>query len=319
MRAQTEIDIEAVEAVIRRYVEAPAFFVLHDVANHVLGSGGKRVRPLLLLWTARALGGSEGPVLPLAAAVEILHAGSLLLDDVIDTSPLRRGEPSANAIWGNKRSVLGGAYLFSVVFRLLADLGRPDWQRAFSSTMREMCEGEALQIAFRGNAHMTEADYLEVIGRKTGSLFELSCRLGAEAATANGLTTSACDFGRAVGLAFQIQDDVLDYTGTDESLGKPAGRDLGDRLVTLPLIYALRAMEPVDRERAVDALRRPFMREDEQRALMEAVRKRGGVEEALAKSHALIGEAEEALGRYPGGPAREALSGILDALKSRRA
>ncbi len=227
------------DALIRRRL-ASDVALINQVAEYIIGAGGKRLRPMLLLLTAGALGHRSSDAHQLAAVVEFIHTATLLHDDVVDESDLRRGRSTANAVWGNAASVLVGDFLYSRSFQLMVELEQPDVMRILADTTNTIAEGEVLQLLHIRNPDTDEAAYLRVIERKTAVLFAAATRLGALLAGADAATCDALDtYGLHLGYAFQIADDVLDYDSDSATLGKNLGDDLTEGKATLPLIHAM--------------------------------------------------------------------------------
>src|SRR5438093_247201 len=227
-------------------------------ARHLVSAGGKRLRPQLALLSARAFEYDGPAAVPMAAAMELIHTATLVHDDIVDESDSRRGRATANYFWGNAASVLMGDYLVIKAFTIAAEAGDPRLFRLLCDTIGRMCEGEVLQICVRAEVGLDVQTYLRIIEAKTAILMATCCRTGALLGGAaleqmEALTT----FGTKVGLAFQIIDDVLDYTAEADSLGKPVGSDLSEGKLTLPLIYALQRARAADRAQLVEALERP--------------------------------------------------------------
>ena len=235
-------DMAAMDALIRRRL-ASDVVLINQVAEYIIGAGGKRLRPMLLLLAAGALGGRAGigpDAHQLAAVVEFIHTATLLHDDVVDESDLRRGRRTANAVWGNAASVLVGDFLYSRSFQLMVELDRLEVMRILADTTNTIAEGEVLQLLHVRNPDTDEAAYLRVIERKTAILFAAATRLGALLAGADAATCDALHrYGLALGYAFQIADDVLDYASDAATLGKNLGDDLAEGKMTLPLIHAM--------------------------------------------------------------------------------
>ena len=239
IQALAAADMAAVDALIRRRLASDVALV-NQVAEYIIGAGGKRLRPMLLLLTAGALGHRSADAHQLAAVVEFIHTSTLLHDDVVDESDLRRGRKTANAVWGNAASVLVGDFLYSRSFQLMVELERMDVQQLLANTTNTIAEGEVLQLLHVRNPDTNEAAYLRVIERKTAVLFAAATRLGALLAGADAATCDAMHrYGMALGYAFQIADDVLDYASDAETLGKNLGDDLAEGKATLPLIHAM--------------------------------------------------------------------------------
>ena len=247
-------DMAAMDALIRQRL-ASDVVLINQVAEYIIGAGGKRLRPMLLLLTAGALGHHGADAHQLAAVVEFIHTSTLLHDDVVDESDLRRGRKTANAVWGNAASVLVGDFLYSRSFQLMVELERMDVQQILADTTNTIAEGEVLQLLHVRNPDTDEAAYLRVIERKTAVLFAAATRLGALLA---GADQSTCDalhrYGLALGYAFQVADDVLDYASDAATLGKNLGDDLAEGKATLPLIHAMRHSDAATRAVLRDAI-----------------------------------------------------------------
>ena len=229
-----------------------------EIAAYLVQAGGKRLRPLLVLLAARSCGDSSQNPVKLAVAIEFLHTAMLLHDDVVDESTLRRGRRTANAEWGNAASVLVGDFLHSRAFELMVELGSMDVMALISKATNGIAEGEVQQLTLLQNTSTSEADYLEVIYRKTALLFEVSAESGAVLGGANTSEAAAYrEYGRHLGLAFQLMDDWLDYEGTAQELGKNTGDDLAEGKVTLPIILALKAAGASDRRILEQAITQP--------------------------------------------------------------
>ena len=246
-------DMAAVDALIRRRLASDVVLV-NQVAEHIVAAGGKRLRPMLLLLAAAACG-RQGPdgvgadAHQLAAVIEFIHTSTLLHDDVVDESDLRRGRSTANALWGNAASVLVGDFLYSRSFQLMVELDSMDVQRILADTTNRIAEGEVLQLLHVRNPDTDEDAYLRVIERKTAVLFAAATRLGALLAGADAATCDALhDYGLNLGYAFQIADDVLDYSADEAALGKHLGDDLAEGKATLPLIHAMARADTMTRE-----------------------------------------------------------------------
>ncbi|MFT4179534.1 MAG: polyprenyl synthetase family protein [Thermomonas sp.] len=232
-------EMAAVDTLIRQRL-ASDVVLINQVAEYIIGAGGKRLRPMLLLLAAGALGHRGQDAHQLAAVVEFIHTSTLLHDDVVDESDLRRGRKTANAVWGNAASVLVGDFLYSRSFQLMVELERMDVQRILADTTNTIAEGEVLQLLHVRNPDTDEAAYLRVIERKTAILFAAATRLGALLAGADAATQDALhDYGLNLGYAFQIADDVLDYASDAATMGKNLGDDLAEGKMTLPLIHAM--------------------------------------------------------------------------------
>jgi len=215
--------------------------LINDVGRYIIGNGGKRLRPLVSLLCANACGERDVSLShQLAVIVELFHTATLLHDDVVDASELRRGHVTANVRWGNDVSVLAGDFLYARAFQLMVDIGVPRIMQILSQGTQAIIEAEMLQLSRVGDVSIDEASFFNIIYGKTAKLFEASAQLGAISAEADSRCEAAfVEYGKCLGLAFQLVDDVLDYTGDVESLGKNVGDDLAEGKLTLPLIFAL--------------------------------------------------------------------------------
>ncbi len=232
-------DMAAVDRVLHRSLDSDVLLI-RQVADYIIGGGGKRLRPALLLLTAGATGYRGTDHHTLAAVVEMIHTATLLHDDVVDESALRRGHPTANAAFGNAASVLVGDFLYSRAFQMMVAVGRPRVLEILAETTNTIAQGEVLQLMNAGDADLDEAAYVTVIQRKTARLFEASARLGAVLGASDATTEDhLARYGMHLGTAFQLVDDVLDYSGSAEVIGKNLGDDLAEGKMTLPLIRAL--------------------------------------------------------------------------------
>jgi octaprenyl-diphosphate synthase len=251
----TAIEAKAVDQLIIDELSSDVILI-NQMGHYIVGNGGKRLRPMLLLLAAKALGGVNDNHLILAAVIEFIHTATLLHDDVVDESDLRRGKESANAVWGNAASVLVGDYLYSSAFEMMVRTGNMRVMEILSKTTTAIAEGEVLQLLNCNNPETTEAKYLEVIARKTAILFSAATRLGAVLAdTSAEVEENLAEYGQQLGVAFQLIDDALDYKATKEELGKNLGDDLAEGKPTLPLIYAIQNGSPEEAAIIVDAIR----------------------------------------------------------------
>ena len=269
-----------------------------EIAAYLVQAGGKRLRPLLVLLAARSCGDSSPHPVKLAVAIEFLHTAMLLHDDVVDESTLRRGRRTANAEWGNAASVLVGDFLHSRAFELMVELGNIDVMALISKATNGIAEGEVQQLTLLQNTSTSEADYLEVIYRKTALLFEVSAESGAVLGGASASEAAAYrEYGRHLGLAFQLMDDWLDYEGSAQDLGKNTGDDLAEGKVTLPIILALKAAGASDRRILEQAITQPgSVAFEDVRCIAERC---GGIETTKHRAAAEASLAESALQDLP--------------------
>ncbi len=248
-------DMRAVDTLIRTRL-ASDIALINSLSEHLIGSGGKRLRPALVLLTARALNYKGSHHYQLAAVIEFIHTATLLHDDVVDHSDLRRGEPTANALWGNEASVLTGDFLYSRAFQLMVELDEMPILRVLADTTNQIAEGEVLQLLNCHNPDVNEASYNQVIERKTAVLFAAASRSAALLAGADTQTEEAlAQFGLHLGTAFQLIDDCLDYSADPAATGKQLGDDLAEGKTTLPVIHALQHSDTATQQRLRQAIR----------------------------------------------------------------
>ena len=301
-------DMEAVNRLIRARLSSDVVLI-NQISEHIIAAGGKRLRPMLVLLAARALGYAGSDHLQMAAIIEFIHTSTLLHDDVVDESDLRRGRKTANALWGNAASVLVGDFLYSRSFQLMVELDRMPVMRILANTTNAIAEGEVLQLLHVHNPDTDEAAYLRVIERKTAVLFAAATRLGALLAGGSEAQQEAMErFGLALGYAFQIADDVLDYTADAATLGKNLGDDLAEGKATLPLIHALTRVDASTRERIARAIE-----EGDTAALPEivqAIRASGSLDYSQQVARRYADEAIRALESLPESPQLAALRGL---------
>lgn len=251
----TAAETKAVDQLILNELSSDVVLI-NQIGHYIIGNGGKRLRPLLLLLAAKALGEANQNHLILAAVIEFIHTATLLHDDVVDESALRRGQESANAVWGNAASVLVGDYLYSSAFEMMVRTNNMQVMEILSKTTTAIAEGEVLQLLNCNNPETTEEKYLEVIARKTAILFSAATRLAAVISNTDTETQEALAiYGQQLGVAFQLIDDALDYKASTEELGKNLGDDLAEGKPTLPLIYAIQHGTPAQAEIVINAIR----------------------------------------------------------------
>jgi octaprenyl-diphosphate synthase len=265
--APNKIDFEAIKKLTLSEASAVNQLILDELSSdvvlinqmghYIVGSGGKRLRPMLLLLTAKALGYEGNKHLILAAVIEFIHTATLLHDDVVDESDLRRGKESANAVWGNAASVLVGDYLYSSAFEMMVRTDNMRVMEILSKTTTAIAEGEVLQLLNCNNPATSEEKYLAVISRKTAILFSAATRLGAVLGDASKkLENNLARYGQHLGIAFQLIDYALEYTSSEEELGKNLGDDLAEGKPTLPLIYAIQNSSKKEADIIIEAIKK---------------------------------------------------------------
>ena len=241
IQALVEPDMQAVDDLIKRRLQSDVVLV-NQLSNYIINSGGKRLRPMLALLMARACGYQGEKHIDVAAIVEFIHTATLLHDDVVDESDMRRGKETANNVWGNQAAVLVGDFLYSRAFEMMVDVNEMRVMSIMAQTTNTIAEGEVLQLLNINDADTSEARYFEVIYSKTAKLFEAACQLGAVlAGLSEDQEKAVAQYGVHLGTAFQLVDDILDYIADSDVMGKNVGDDLAEGKPTLPLIYAMRS------------------------------------------------------------------------------
>jgi octaprenyl-diphosphate synthase len=315
IRAPVAEDMQAVDRLILRRLESDVVLI-NQIGHYIVGSGGKRLRPLAVLLSARACGYRGSRHTDLAAVVEFIHTATLLHDDVVDGSELRRSRETANAVWGNEASVLVGDFLYSRAFEMMVDVGSMRVMDILSHATNRIAEGEVLQLLNCNDPDTTEERYMEVIERKTATLFEAGTRLGAVLAeTPDEIETAVARYGLQLGIAFQLVDDALDYQADGEELGKNLGDDLAEGKPTLPIIHAM--------EKGTEQQRR-LLREviesggrDRIDAVAAAIESTKSIDYTVLLAHRYAESAKESAGRLPESAERSALEKLADFAVSR--
>lgn len=305
-----------VDRVIARRLESDVPLV-GEVARYIISAGGKRLRPVLLLMTCGALGYRDAQRFNLAAVVEFIHTATLLHDDVVDESTLRRGRPTANESFGNPASVLVGDFLYSRAFQMMVETDSMRVMQILADATNIIAEGEVLQLMNMHDASLDEAGYLRVIRSKTAKLFEASARLGAVLAGSPSAIEEACaTYGQALGTAFQVIDDVLDYDGNAAEMGKNLGDDLREGKATLPLIMAMQLGSPAQRDIVRQAIENGTV--EALPTIVEIVRATGALEATRRAASAEAQRAIDALRALPANPWSEGLLQLAAQLLARR-
>jgi len=308
IQALATADMQAVNDLILRSLHSDVVLI-NQIGHYIVNSGGKRLRPLLLTLSARMFNYTGSYHIDLAAVVEFIHTATLLHDDVVDASDLRRGKQTANAVWGNEASVLVGDFLYSRAFQMMVRVDSMRVMQILSDATNVIAEGEVLQLLNCHEPDTTEADYLRVIQCKTAKLFESAAELGAvisQQPTAHAAAMRA--YGMHLGTAFQLIDDVLDYSASAEDLGKNIGDDLAEGKPTLPLIYALRHSDAEQHTLLRDAIINGGM--DNITAVMAAIEATGAITYTAQSAQREADQALAALQGIPASPYREALEAL---------
>jgi octaprenyl-diphosphate synthase len=307
-RVEREIGLESVASVD----------VVTTIGRYLQDGGGKRLRPILLLLSSRIAGNTSDASIRLAAVVEMIHAATLVHDDVIDTARTRRGRPSSNAIWGNHTCVLAGDWLYMQAFQVALRERNFRVLDVLISLTQLMVEGELLQLERIGKMDLTEADYMELVDRKTASLFSASARLGAMVSGADESTEIRLgEFAWNLGIAFQLVDDVLDFTSREQVLGKPVGSDLREGKVTLALIYALAEATAEERELVTTVLKDGSYDRVSFTDVLDFIQRRRGVDRARERAQHFTEKARRIISEFPESPYQRALCTVTELVTDR--
>lgn len=305
-------DLAAANALIIQRMES-GVPLIPQLAGHIIAAGGKRLRPVLALACAKLCGYTGNRHVKLAASVEFIHTATLLHDDVVDDSDLRRGEPSANAMFGNQASVLVGDFLFSRAFQLMVEDGSLEVLRILSTASAVIAEGEVMQLSIMNDSATSEQAYLEVIRAKTAELFAAACRIGAVVAGRPQAEEEALrTYGLNLGLAFQMIDDVLDYSAAEERLGKTIGDDFREGKMTLPVILAIHRGNEVERSFWKRTLETIDQKSGDLTHAQELLIKHGALRDSVERARHYGAVARDALGLFPDNAYRQALVEIID-------
>ncbi len=305
-------DMRAVNELIVQRMHSPVAMI-PQLAGHIVAAGGKRLRPLLTLAAARMCGYAGHRHISLAASVEFIHTATLLHDDVVDESDLRRGLASANAVWGNKASVLVGDFLFSRSFELMVEDGSLSVLSLLSRASSLIAEGEVMQLITQNDTETGETQYLEVIKAKTAQLFAAACRIGAIIAARPKVEEDALEtFGMNLGIAFQLTDDVLDYSAKQMALGKTVGDDFREGKITLPVILAFRRGDEAERAFWRRTLETLDQRQDDMEQAVDLMEKHKALADTVERARHYGAIARDGLGIFADGPEKSALVEIID-------
>jgi len=291
--------LQQVEKYINEYITSE-IKLIPEVAHHLIDSGGKRFRPLLLLISSGICGYRGDQRFPMAAAMEFIHTATLLHDDVIDQATIRRGRTSANNVFGNAVSVLVGDFLCFKSFRLLTETGNLDILQLISRIAYIMSEGEVFQLIKRGDINLTEEEYLTIIEKKTAVLISAACATGAILGSASPEKIDALSqFGKNIGMAFQITDDTLDYTGQEQEFGKSIGKDLEEGKITLPLIFAIKQSTEEEKDKIKKIIIRKKGSQKAAREILRLIKKYNGIDYSLLCAEKFIRDAQTQLNIFP--------------------
>jgi octaprenyl-diphosphate synthase len=307
-KVEREIDLESIASVS----------AVTQIGKYLSSNGGKRLRPILVLLSCKLIGEATDSAIRIAAVVEMIHTATLVHDDIIDTAETRRGKPSTNIVWGNHTSVLAGDWLYMQAFQIALRERNFHVLDILISLTQAMVEGELIQLERIGKIDVSEADYMELVDRKTASLFSACSRLGgliggADEATERRLS----EFSWNLGIAFQLIDDVLDFTAREKTLGKPVGSDLREGKVTLPVIYALECGDPASRKLIETVLREQSYEKAPFRDVLAFLQQTKGIERAQARAQFFAEKARAIIGSFPESPYQRALCSVTDLVTNR--
>lgn len=316
--AQVAPELARIEEAIKSLLDSD-IPLISVVGRYIAGGGGKRLRPLLMILSSRLCGYSGNDDAPLAVVFEFVHAATLLHDDVVDHAEFRRSRPSANTVWGNPAVVLVGDFLYSRSIQLAVGYRDIRILKVLLDATTRMSEGEVLQLVNSDNLEISEREYLEVITRKTAVLISAACQTGAIFGGGGPAEEKALKaYGHHLGIAFQLIDDILDFTGEAEELGKPVGNDLQEGKVTLPLIYALQNAKAPERLRLTQIFSSEHVPAEEIDEISNLVIRSGGIEYTNNQACAHSLRAKEALRIFPQVPVKKILEDIADYVTCRR-
>lgn len=315
------MSLESIRALVEDDLQSTDQFIIAQLSSHIplikqmieyiLSCGGKRIRPMILLLSARALTPRGKKYIDLAAVIELIHTATLLHDDVVDSSTLRRGHKTAHTIWGNDASVLIGDFLYSRAFQIIVDLRHQAILDIFAKATHYIAEGEILQLVNCHNHETSEAFYFDIIQRKTGKLFEIAAQLGAILSTDSDEDITALrQFGHHLGLAYQLIDDTMDYSQPGKQMGKNVGQDISDGKTTLPLIHAMRQSSPAELALIHAAIKTGSSNNLD--AILEIIESTGAIKYTADKAKHHAEQAKQALERITPSPYRSALLDLSD-------
>jgi len=315
--AATQAEMDKVNALILKRADSHVEMV-PELARYLIEAGGKRLRPMLTVAAALLFGKGTGAQTNYAAAVEFMHNATLLHDDVVDESDLRRGRPAARMIWGNQASVLVGDYLLGQAFLMMVETGKLDALEVLAKAATVIAEGEVFQLSKAGDLAATAADYDQVIRAKTATLFQAAAEVGAMAGGADEAGRIALrDYGMELGLAFQLVDDVLDYRGESGAMGKNTGDDLREGKMTLPVILTLAEANPAEREIITASLGKPDASDTALNQIVQIMTRHNALTRTIEEAHAHVRKAREALAPLPPSAMKTILSDIAEFYVSR--
>lgn len=310
-------ELEEVEERVKQNLDSSVALV-NTVAAQILSGGGKRIRPLLLLLSARLCGYTDKEHHQLGSLVEFIHTATLLHDDVVDEADLRRGQRTARRVWGNQISILVGDYLYTRAMCRVVEFRNQGINEVLAEACKKMAEGEVLQLYYNGNPSIPESDYIKIVEYKTAGLIAAACRMGAILADASDAQQEALfRFGQYLGIAFQVADDTLDYTANGASLGKTIGQDLRQGKATLPLLHLLRQCSEQDANMIKDRMETRTLSAADLERILFLMTEYGSITYAMDRARTYVAAAKRELELFEDSPARRALTVTADYMITR--
>jgi len=312
-----EKDLNKLESSIDKLISTKIGFI-KEIVNYIIKSGGKRVRPILVILSAKLCGYRGEKHIPFAAIIEFIHTATLLHDDVVDNARTRRGASTVNMVWGNEPSVLVGDFLYSRSFELISKEGNPEIMKIISQATTALSEGEILEVIKTANIDTTEKDYFEIIGNKTAILFSAACEIGAILGNVTPKQRGALkNFAYKLGIAFQLRDDILDYTSYDDVLGKRVGTDLKEGKITLPFIHALKSASEKEKLSVAKILKKHTISQKDFEWVSKLMEKYNGIGYATAATEKYLEGAKKHLDHFPASQYKGALLSLADSMLKR--
>jgi octaprenyl-diphosphate synthase len=312
-----EKDLGKLELSIDRLISTKIGFI-KEIVNYIIKSGGKRVRPVLVILSAKLCGYRGNRHIPFAAIIEFIHTATLLHDDVVDNARTRRGASTVNTVWGNEPSVLVGDFLYSKSFELMSGEGNHEILKTISRATTALSEGEILEVIKTADVGTTEKDYFEIIGNKTAVLFSAACEIGAILGKVTNREKNALKhFGYKLGIAFQLRDDILDYTSYDNVLGKHVGTDLKEGKMTLPFIHALKSASEAEKLSVAKLLKKRTISQKDFEWARKLMVSYNGMDYAAKATEKYLREAKRHLDQFPASRYKDALLSLADSMLKR--
>jgi octaprenyl-diphosphate synthase len=312
-------DLKQVESEILKNISSDVGLI-PEIGKHIFFSGGKRFRPALLILCCRLFKPGDTRCITLAGSIELIHTATLLHDDVVDRADIRRGQRSVNALWGNEASILVGDFLFSQAILVGIRTGDVRFLEILTDATKKMSEGEVFGLTLGHSLDINEAQYMRLINNKTATLISAACRIGAVLGGAEpGPEEDLARFGQDIGTAFQLVDDVLDYSSSPEQIGKPVGGDLGEQKATLPLIHALRGIGGAEKKEVERLFYKEKKDEEDFRSILQFINKKGGIAYTLERAGEFIRSAKTRLDGFSGSAEKRALLELADYVIMRNA